>query len=552
MNIRTRRFLNLPGRAVEEMLEGYAAAHSDIISLSDGLVVRAVPKPQGHVGLVIGNGSGHEPAMIGWVGEGLFDVNVPGPVFSSPGPAGILAGIKAADRGGGVLLLVSSHAGDIMNATLAIAEAEDEGIRNVEMVVLYDDVASAPKDRITDRRGGAGLFFVWKTVGAMAERGGSLHDCARIARKTRDRTRSLSAAVGTVAHPISGQPLGDPSAASVSVGMGVHGEPGARLGEDVQADEIAEMMIGRLVDDAALSDGDRVGLLLNNAGSLTLMEMSILYRGAAAALAGRGIETVRSWIGPYATTLDMAGFAFAVCDMDDELLELYDAPARGAGLTLLGREEDSTPVDREMAARLIVATARSIGEHKDELSRLDAVAGDGDHGVNMSVAFAEAERRAGDPTRTTAAAVFEAAGRSFHQTVGGSAGALFGAFFGALSSWLAKVAVPETADLVAGLRKGLDRVTRLGGAVPGHKTMVDALSPALEAAEDMVARRASPTRVMAAAAEAARTGADATAAMYPKAGRARYSPESSVGSEDPGAITVALMFEAWAEELSDR
>ena len=552
MSIRTRRFLNRPESAVQEMLEGYTAAHSDIIRLSDGLVVRAVPKPQGHVGVVIGNGSGHEPAMIGWVGEGLFDVNVPGPVFSSPGPDGILRGIKAADHGGGVLLLVSSHAGDIMNASLAISEAEDEGIRDVEMVVLYDDVASAPKDRITERRGGAGLFFVWKTVGAMAERGGSLQECSRIARKTRDRTRSLSAAVGTVAHPVSGQPLGDPRDTSVSVGMGVHGEPGARLGEDVQADEISGMMIERLVDDAGLDKGDRVGLLLNNAGSLTLMELSILYRGAASALAARGIETVRSWIGPYATTLDMAGFAFAVCNLDDELLDLYDAPARGAGLTLVREAGDPALIDRALAARLISAAFRAVAEHQDELSRLDAVAGDGDHGVNMSVALAEAERRACDPMVATAAAVFESTGRSFHQTVGGSAGALFGAFFGALSSWLDKVTVPETADLVAGLRKGLDRVSRLGGAAPGHKTMVDALSPALEAAEDMVAQRASMARVMDAAAEAAKRGAESTAAMHPKAGRARYAPERSLGSEDPGAMTVALILEAWAEELSDR
>ena len=336
MSVRTRRFLNRPEKAVAEMLEGYAQAHADVIRLSEGLVVRTVPKPDGYVGVVIGNGSGHEPAMIGWVGEGLFDVNVPGPIFSSPGPAGILAGIKAADRGAGVLLLVSSHAGDIMNASLAIDEAEDEGIGNVEMVVLYDDVASAPKDRATERRGGAGLFFVWKTVGAMAERGGSPAECSRIARKTRDRTRSLSAALGTVAHPVSGQPLGDPGDTSVSVGMGVHGEPGARLGEDVQADEISRMMIDRLVDDAELGKGDRVGLLLNNAGSLTLMELSVLYRGARTVLEERGIEVVRSWIGPYATTLDMAGFAFAICNMDDELLGLYDAPARGAGFTMVG------------------------------------------------------------------------------------------------------------------------------------------------------------------------------------------------------------------------
>ena len=337
MSIRSRMFLNNPAEAVAEMLEGYAAAHSDIIRLSDGMVVRATPKREGRVGVVIGNGSGHEPAMIGWVGEGLFDVNVAGPIFSSPGPGGILEGIKAADRGGGVLLLVSSHTGDIMNAELAIDEATDERIENVEMVILYDDVASAPPDRITERRGGAGLFFVWKMVGAMAERGGSLSECVRIAEKSRDRTRSLSAAMGTVAHPVSGQPLGDPDDTSVAVGLGVHGEAGTRLGEDVQADRISELMIRRLVEDAELEAGAEVALLLNNGGSLTIMELSVLYRGARAELERRGIEVARSWIGPYATTLDMAGFAFAICHLDEELTDLYDAPARGAGFGMPGR-----------------------------------------------------------------------------------------------------------------------------------------------------------------------------------------------------------------------
>jgi len=336
MRIRTRRFFNDPEDAVQEMLEGYAAAHSDVISLVDGLIVRANPKPDGRVGVVIGNGSGHEPAMIGWVGEGLFDVNVPGPVFSSPGPAPIVSGIKAADRGAGVIVLVSSHAGDIMNASLAIEEAADDGIDDVEMVILYDDIASAPKEQIADRRGGAGLFFVWKIVGAVAEAGGSLADCVAVAGKTRDATRSLAAAFGTVAHPISGQPLGDPKDEAVSVGMGVHGEAGARLGADVTADEISEMMIGRLIEDGELTSGDRVGLLLNNAGSLTTMELSILYRGAAKVLAERGIEVARSWVGPYATTLDMAGFSFAICAFDDELLGHYDAPARGAAFEIGG------------------------------------------------------------------------------------------------------------------------------------------------------------------------------------------------------------------------
>ena len=335
MTPRTRWFLNDPERAVPEMLEGYAAVHRDKIRLTDGMVVRSRPKAEGKVGLVIGNGSGHEPAMIGWVGEGLLDVNVPGPVFSSPGPAAIARGVRAADRGAGVMLLVSNHAGDVINANLAMAEAEEAGAE-AEMAVLYDDVASAPPERMEERRGGAGLFFAWKIIGAAAEEGRPLAECLRVAEKARGAIRSISAAMGSVAHPVSGVPVGDAEDGALSVGMGVHGEPGTRVGEEASADEIAELLVGRLADDLGLSAGDRAGVLLNNAGSLTLMELSVLHRGVAAALARRGAEAARSWIGPYATTLDMTGFALALCRMDEELLALYDAPADAPGFTMRG------------------------------------------------------------------------------------------------------------------------------------------------------------------------------------------------------------------------
>lgn len=336
MSTRSRRLINGRDDLVAQMLEGYVRANADVIALANGLVIRSSPKAEGLVGLVVANGSGHEPAMIGWVGHGLLDVNVPGPVFSSPGPGRILAGLQAADRGAGVLLLVSSHAGDIMNATLAMAEAHDLGLK-VAVEILYDDVASAPRDRPEDRRGGAGLFFVWKVVGALAEQGASLDECAAMARKVRDRTRSISAAIGTVAHPVSGELIGPTGESELAVGMGVHGEAGSLVGDDVTADEVATRLIDLLADDANVSTGARVGLLVNNAGSLTLMELSILYRGASNALEARGIQVARSWIGTYATTLDQAGFAFAITVLDDELEVLYDAPAHGAGFVRLTR-----------------------------------------------------------------------------------------------------------------------------------------------------------------------------------------------------------------------
>lgn len=339
MTVRRRRLINDPARVVSDMLEGYVAAHRDVIRLdADGNVVRAIPKERGKVGLVIGNGSGHEPAMIGWVGPGLFDVNVPGPVFAAPGPARIATGIRSADRGAGVLLCVSHHAGDLMNARLALEMAHGEGI-DVEMVVLYDDVSSAPKGREDERRGGAGLFFVWKIIGALAESGASLGRCREMAERVRDETRSLTAAFGAVAHPVSGEPLASLGRDELVVGVGVHGESGRPVAGSATADEVAARMTIALVEDAGLGPGDRVCVLLSNSGAMTLMELSIVYRGLERTLRERGIEVCRAWMGTYATTQDLAGFALSVCRIDDETLRLYDAPALGAAFVMPARCE---------------------------------------------------------------------------------------------------------------------------------------------------------------------------------------------------------------------
>ena len=209
-------------------------------------------------------------------------------------------------------------------------------------------------------------------------------------------------------------------------------------------------------------------------------------------------------------------------------------------------------LDSELAKGLIRAAARRVSHHQDELSRLDAVAGDGDHGVNMATALAEAEKRIDDMIETTPAQVFRATSRAFHDTAGGAAGALFGSFFGAVAGQLSTSALPSTkADLVAGLEKGLARVMKIGRVQPGEKTMVDALAPAVEDARTALEEGASLGGVLSAAARAARQGFLSTSAMQPRAGRARYAAERSFGTQDPGACTVALMFEAWAETADE-
>ena len=210
-------------------------------------------------------------------------------------------------------------------------------------------------------------------------------------------------------------------------------------------------------------------------------------------------------------------------------------------------------LDSKLAKDMIRAAARRVCHQQGPLSRLDAVAGDGDHGVNMSTALSEATDRIAQSDDPTPAEVFRATGRAFHDAVGGAAGALFGSFFGAMGGQLKRSGNPAApADLVAAMEKGLARVKRIGRVEPGQKTMVDALSPALEQARVAAGQQASLAYVLQAAARAARQGAAATASMEPRAGRARYAAEQSIGTEDPGANTVALIFEAWAETIESQ
>ena len=331
MSARKHKLINRPEDILGEMLEGFCAAYGDVARLTDnGLVVRAQPKAAGKVGLVIGNGSGHEPAMIGWIGEGLFDVNIAGEIFTAPGPERIVDGIRAADCGGGVLVCVSHHAGDLLNAELALELCEAEGITDVEMVVLYDDISSAPKGRESERRGTAGLFFVWKMLGAFCEGDGDLAAAKALAEKVRDNTRSLAMSLSSCASPITGEIMFEMPEDEMEIGMGLHGEMGMGRQKALGADATIDLMLPPILEDLPFAAGDEVLVLLNNSGSMTLMELFILYRRAAEQLAEAGIRVYGSWIGPYATTQEMAGFALSLCRVDAEMKALWDAPANGA------------------------------------------------------------------------------------------------------------------------------------------------------------------------------------------------------------------------------
>jgi dihydroxyacetone kinase-like protein len=322
-----RKLINRPEAIVDELIDGYLAAYGDYVSRVEGrrVVTRAVPKERGKVGLVIGNGSGHEPIAVGWVGLGMLDANALGEVFAAPPPDLILEAIRAADRGTGVLLLISQHAGDVLNGEMAVELARAEGLE-VEALLMYDDISSAPKGNESERRGAPGTTFIYKILGASAEEGAGLADLKALGERVRDQTRTLSAAVAPGISPLTGEPMFSLPEGEIFLGMGVHGEPGFRRMKGATADAVVAAMMEGILEDLPFEAGDEVLAFVNGAGGTTLMELLIVYRAVAKILGERGLRAYKPLVGEYVTTQEMAGFSISLCRADQEMKRLWDAP----------------------------------------------------------------------------------------------------------------------------------------------------------------------------------------------------------------------------------
>ena len=324
-----KKLINDPFDVVDEALEGFVAAHAEVVALVAPRVIgRRIPG-QDKVGIVVGGGSGHEPAFVGYVGIGLADAVACGNIFASPSAAVALGAIQAADHGRGVVLLYGNYAGDVLNFGLAGQLAEAEGIVVREFRVA-DDVASAPRAQANRRRGIAGMILVFKIAGAAAERGDSLEEVLRLARKANDATYSMGIALSACEVPGSGGPTFELPPGEIEIGMGLHGEPGIRRGPLEPVDALAEILVDTIVEDIVERASGDVALLVNGLGATAHLDQYILYRGARRALEARGLRVVRSLVGEFITSLEMSGASLTVTVLDDELLALYDAPARGA------------------------------------------------------------------------------------------------------------------------------------------------------------------------------------------------------------------------------
>ncbi|UHD44253.1 dihydroxyacetone kinase subunit DhaK [Aureimonas altamirensis] len=331
---RVKKLLNDPHDAIDEMLAGAAAAHADIFAPVVG-APRAIartdlPQP-GKVGIVVGGGSGHEPGFWGYVGPGLADAAAIGNVFSAPPPDPILAATRAVDAGAGVLYIYGNFSGDVMNFDMAAELAAAEGIA-VRSIVTTDDVASSPAESRAARRGVAGNVFVFKVAGAAAERRLPLDACESIARRANARTYTMGIALEPGSLPETRRPSFVIGSEDMEIGVGVHGEPGIARQPLATADAAADLMLDRILSEMPATEGDRVAVLVNSLGGTPTMELYIVYRRVRERLKARGLSVAMSLVGPYYTSLDMAGVSLSIMHLDDQLADLLKDPCRSAAL----------------------------------------------------------------------------------------------------------------------------------------------------------------------------------------------------------------------------
>lgn len=569
------RLHNRPEDFADEMIDGFVAANGRYVRRVSGGVARSTATPQGQVAVVIGGGSGHYPAFGGLVGQGLAHGAAMGNLFASPSTQQVRSVAQAAERGGGVLFSYGNYAGDVLNFDAAQDQLRAAGIP-AETVTVTDDISSAPLAEKHKRRGIAGDLTVFKAAAAAAEEGYVLAEVARVARLANERTRSFGVAFTGCTLPGAETPLFTVPEGRMAVGLGIHGEPGIDETDVPTADGLAELLVSSLLaelpEDVEQAAGQRVVPILNGLGALKYEELFVVYRRIAQLLEAAGIEIVDPHVGEYCTSFDMAGGSLTLFWLDDELERLWNAPVdtpayrratvvaaervevdETATADVAGRDIPVGSAESQQAAALALAaleaTVATIDAHVDELGRMDAIAGDGDHGIGMqrgSHAALDAAREAA-AAGAGAATLLEHAGDAWSDRAGGTSGALWGVALRRVGAALGDDVAPTRHAVATGVVGARDGIQSYGKAEVGDKTMVDALVPFAETLGREVDGGADLASAWANAAAAASAAAAATADLLPRMGRARPHAEKSLGTPDPGAHSFALIVTAVGE-----
>ncbi len=579
---RVKKLINHPDQVVREMLEGgVARAPFQALLPDDDVVVRrgAMWAAVREVAVISGGGSGHEPAHAGYVGLGMLAAAVAGSVFTSPSVDAVLAAIRAVTGPAGALLVVKNYTGDRLNFGLAAELARGEGLA-VELVVVADDVSlrnTVPRDR---RRGIAGTVLVHKVAGAAAAAGRSLAEVKALAERVAAGLGTMGAALGGCTLPgagASGFALGEHE---VELGLGIHGEPGVERVVFENCDRLVDTMVATIVDELGLRGGERIALLVNGLGGTPPMELDIVMRATLRLLRGRNVNVVRGWCGNLLTALDMPGCSITVLSLDDALIGLLNAPTEApawpgpgvlnddvyhgvgrahadAGAVVAasgtGGPEAGPSEAGPLEAGLQVRTAAHAAAHgligaEDVLAALDAKVGDGDLGSSMTRAARAVLALPPGAWRSPSHAL-QAMADAVRRAAGGSSGPFYAVALSRAARRLDGIERPGLPDWRDALADAAEAIGQLGGARPGDRTMVDALGPLVQALRAADASAGWNRDAWTRCAAAARSGADATAAMRPRLGRASYLGDRVLGIPDGGAVAVAVLAESLLDGL---
>ncbi len=554
---------NDPSEFAEDQLAGFVDLYADRLrGVPGGVVSHRGPDPV--VAVVVGGGSGHYPAFAGLVGPGFASGAVVGNIFTSPSAAQVYSVAKAADQGRGVILTFGNYAGDVMNFGIAAERLRREGI-DTRIVVVTDDVASSEVEE--HRRGIAGDFTVFKAMGAVAAAGADIDEVERIGRAANSATRTFGVAFSGCTMPGAHEPLFSVPERHMGVGLGIHGEPGIHDAPLVPARALARTLVDGILAARPDTGRTRVAVIVNGLGTTKYEELFLLWNEIRPLLTDAGLTPVDVEVGELVTSLDMGGCSLTLMWLDDDLESAWRADAYAPGYrkqngaiaqlrpAVVGAvTADDTVVPTPSAAGaaltpLIVTGLRrlraTLREHEKELGRIDAVAGDGDHGRGM-LKGADAALSAVDALADAGPGwTLRAAGRAWAAGAGGTSGVLWGAGLEAAGEALSDgrdaydghVAVEAVAAFA-------DAILELGRAEVGDKTLVDALLPFRNGLAAAIAEGLPLLAAWQEAARSATAAAEETAALTPKKGRARPLAEKSVGTPDAGATSFALIVTA--------
>lgn len=564
-----------PEDFADDQLAGWLALYADRVrGVHGGVVALPTEGADPQVAVVVGGGSGHYPAFCGVVGPGFATGAVVGNVFTSPSAAQVYSVAKAADQGRGVVLSFGNYAGDTMNFGLAAERLRAEGI-DTRIVVVTDDVASA--DEVAERRGIAGDFSVFKAMGAAAAAGADLDEVERVGAAANTATRTIGVAFSGCTMPGAAEPLFSVPDRHLGLGLGIHGEPGIRDVPVLPARELAALLVDRLLAERPEGAGPRVAPILNGLGDTKYEELFLLWGRVLPILQDAGLEVVEPEVGELVTSLDMGGCSLTLQFLDDELERYWRADAytpayrkvaapvaalvpatavaeAAAEATVVPEATGASRRAAETARVAVEAMDVLLREQEETLGRIDAVAGDGDHGRGMVKGIGAARRAVEQTDREAGVAfVLGRAGEAWAASAGGTSGVLWGAALEAFGRALGDDADEVgAAEVVTAAQAFADSIVHLGGASRGDKTLLDALLPFVDALRSRVDDGADLSEAWQVAAGVAVEQAAATADLRPKVGRARPLAEKSVGTPDAGATSMGMVLTRIGEVLADR